>query len=217
LNLAPYNPAYETTEVIFMSPKAAAILTNPHPGGHIVYPYTDENLVAQAVCLYASAGLRNGEAVVLITTRSHYAPIDRRLTAEDFDTEELQRTGQLTYAIAEKLLPVLLVKGMPDEDLFRSIVGRMIERAQKSGTNGYARRVRAFGEMVGLLWPDNLAAAQRLEELWDEMIKLSSISLLCTYALTDHAASVLPAELIACHSHNIGRETTLVNSASSAR
>ena len=30
-----------------MSPKAAAILTNPHPGGHIVYPYTDENLVFQ--------------------------------------------------------------------------------------------------------------------------------------------------------------------------
>src|ERR1700674_1505490 len=172
-----------------MSPKAAAILTNPHPGGHIVYPYTDENLVAQAVCLYASAGLRNGEAVVLITTRSHYAPIDRRLSAEDFDTEELQRTGQLTYVIAEKLLPVLLVQGMPDADLFRSIVGRMIERAQKSGTNGSARRGRAFGEMVGLLWPGNLAAAQRLEELWDELIKIFSISLLCTYALTDPTAS----------------------------
>lgn len=57
-----------------MNPKASALLVDPHPCGHIVYPYTDRNLLAQAVCLYASAGLRKNEAVILITARITIPP-----------------------------------------------------------------------------------------------------------------------------------------------
>jgi hypothetical protein len=195
------SPSHPIEERRVVSPKGAAILTNPHPCGHIIYPYTDEDLVAQAVCLYASTGLRAGDAVVLIMTKAHRGPIDRRLMAEDFDTVELQRAGRLTYLVAEDLLSVLTVNGMPDESLFKSIVGRVLERAQKRVSDG--RRVRAFGELVSLLWLDNAEAAERLEQMWDEMIKLYSISLLCTYSLGDHAPSALPPALINCHSHNI--------------
>jgi hypothetical protein len=41
-----------------MNASATAILSNPQPCGHIVYPYTEDSQVAEAVCLFASAGLR---------------------------------------------------------------------------------------------------------------------------------------------------------------
>lgn len=40
-----------------MTPKTAALLADPHPDCHIVYPYTDERLVAGAVSLYTAGGL----------------------------------------------------------------------------------------------------------------------------------------------------------------
>src|SRR5579864_1509239 len=184
-----------------MSPNSVAILTNPHPSGHIVYPYTDENLVAQAVALYSTAGLKNGEAVILVMTRAHLGPIDYRLSAvEGFNTDELQRSGHLTYVIAEKIMPAFMVNGMPDEELFKTIFGRMIERAQAVATrNEHPGLVRAFGEIVSLLWTDSVKAAEQLERYWDDLIKQYSISLLCTYAL---GPGYLPASLVNCHSHN---------------
>jgi hypothetical protein len=186
-----------------MSPKGAAILTDPHPGGHVIYPYTDENLVGQAVCLYASAGLRNIEGVILIMTAAHCDPIIGRLATEGFDVAALQKTGQLTCIVAEELLPGFMVDGMPDGHVFKTIAGRLIETARASTGKGSHGHVRVFGEMVSLLWNTNLPAAARLEELWNEMIELHSISLLCTYSLSGESPGCLPERLVTAHSHNI--------------
>lgn len=188
-----------------MTPKCVSILSDPHPCGHIVYPYTDEDHVAHAVALYASAGLKNGEAVILLMTQAHVGPIDHRLRAVGrLNTDHLQRTGQLTYAVAESMLPTFMVDGMPDERRFKAVFGEMIERARSvvaaPQNNGL---VRAFGEMVSLLWADSVEAAARVEAYWDDLIQQYSISLLCTYALVD-ARKSLPAVLVNCHSHNLG-------------
>ncbi len=45
-----------------MTPKGVSILSNPHPCEQVVYQYTDDTLVAEAVALYSSAGLKDGEA-----------------------------------------------------------------------------------------------------------------------------------------------------------
>jgi hypothetical protein len=141
--------------------------------------------------------------------KAHRDPIDKRLTAEGFDTEQLQRTGQLVYAIAETLLAAFMVDGMPDAALFKSLIGPMIERARASTPpNRRPALVRAFGEMISILWVNNVAAARRLEQLWDEVIQTYSISLMCTYAMSDNTSSTLAPELVNCHSHHIaGRES----------
>jgi hypothetical protein len=41
-----------------MSPKSTDILSNPDARGHIVYPYTDETQVADAVCLFATLAFK---------------------------------------------------------------------------------------------------------------------------------------------------------------
>src|ERR1700694_5274836 len=98
-----------------MNSKAAEILSNPQPCGHIVFPYTDESQLADAVCLFASAGLRKGEAVLLVMTQAHCGPILVRLEREGFDVEALSKSGQLICEEAGKLLSSFVFAGNVDE------------------------------------------------------------------------------------------------------
>ncbi len=189
-----------------MNAHGAAILSNPHPCGHIVYPYTDEGLVGQAVALFASAGLRDHEGVILIMSAGHCESIKLRLQLEGISTEAYERLGQLICVTAEDLLAEFAPDGVLNEDLFKSIVGRLIQNAKASASNGSPGKVRVFGEMVSQLRGKDLKATTRLEELWNEIIRDHSVSLLCTYALQgddDH----IPRALIDLHSHNIERES----------
>ena len=185
-----------------MNRNGEAILTDPHPGGHIVYLYTEEKQVADAVCFFASAGLRKGEAVVLVMTEAHRHPIRRRLEEEGFNLGRLERAGLLACENAEDLLSTFLVDGEPD-GLFKTKIGRMIEKAKASGGNRPRRPVRVFGEMVSLLWRVNPKGTHRLEELWNEVIDIHSVPLLCAYALAGTKAAAFPESLVACHSHAI--------------
>src|ERR1700681_4944154 len=103
-----------------MNAKGASILSNPHPCGHIVYPYTDEGLVGQAVALFASAGLRDGEGVVLIMSSNHCEPIKVRLQVEGINTEVYERSGQLICVKSEDLLARFVTDHVLDVGLFKS-------------------------------------------------------------------------------------------------
>lgn len=194
-----------------MNSYGAAVLANPHPCGHIVYPYTDENLVGQAVCLFASAGIRDGEGVILIMTASHCEAIKLRLRVEGFDVAAYERSGQLACVISEDLLASFMADGSLNEDLFRSTIGTLIARARASVSNGRPAKVRIFGEMVSQLRNSNPVATTRLEELWGQVINDHSVALLCTYAL-HNADDHIPESLIDLHSHNIERDSTFVKS-----
>jgi len=183
-----------------MNAKAEAILSNPEPCGHIVYPYTDESQVAEAVCLFASAGLRKGEAVLLVMTEPHCEPILRRLGRDGFNVDALAASGQLTCEEAGKLLSTFMFDGIIDEHRFKTKISGMIQRAR---TAGGGRPVRVFGEMVSLIWRSQQQATERLEELWNEVIQEQSVPLLCVYALTGTKAGAFPPSLLACHSHAV--------------
>jgi hypothetical protein len=191
-----------------MNAKGAALLLDPHPCGHIVYPYTDEGLVGQAVALFASAGLRDGEGVILIMSSNHSEPIKVRLQVEGINQEAYERSGQLICIKSEDLLARFITDGVLDAGLFQSTVGRLIDQARASVSNGRSGKVRIFGEMVSQLRDRNLGATTQLEELWNQVIKEHSVALLCTYALHG-AEDHIPRDLMDLHSHNIERELTV--------
>jgi MEDS: MEthanogen/methylotroph, DcmR Sensory domain len=182
-----------------MTPNALAMLAKP--SGHLVYPHTDAAHLAEAVGLFASTGLRQGETAILIMSASHCKPIRERLQREGFNLQELESTGQLVCASAEELIPTFLFDGIVDEHRFKTTFGAMIENAKSF--NGKRRSVRVFGEMVDLLWQSNPRITQRIEELWNEVIEAHSVPLLCAYSLAGTKPGAFPASLIACHSHEV--------------
>jgi hypothetical protein len=184
-----------------MSPKSTAILSNPDPRGHIVFPYTDDTQLADAVALFASAGLHKGDAVVLVMSSSHGEPIRRRLREQGHNPEELEATGQLVCEDARALLSTFLFDGIIDELKFKTRLGKIISTAKSAG--GHRRSVRVFGEMVDLLWESNPQATLRLEELWNGVIEAFSVPLLCAYSLAGTKPERFPDFLFACHSHRI--------------
>jgi hypothetical protein len=174
-------------------------LTNPQPRGHIVYLYTSEFQLAEAVCLFASAGLRKGEAVLLVLTDAHRQLVRQKLVEAGFPLEELESNGRFLCTDAQGLLASFLFDGIIDEYRFKNTIGGMIDAARRSSRN---RAARVFGEMVDLICTSNPKATERLEELWNQVIEAHSVPLLCAYSLSG-TRPVLPTPLLACHSHAV--------------
>jgi hypothetical protein len=100
------------------------------------------------------------------------------------------------------MLAGFMVQYMPDPVLFKTMIGTVLPKAGTASRNG---RVRVYGEMVNLLWRQNLAAAARLETLWNDVIVSHSISLFCAYHVDGREGDRLhfPSDLRAAHSHLI--------------
>jgi hypothetical protein len=182
-----------------MNSTGIEILSNPQPCAHIVYSYTDDAHLADAVCLFTSSGLQKGEAVVLVLSEPHYAPVRQRLEREGFELAALEETGQLVCANARNLLANFMLDGIIDEHKFKTKIDRMIERAKLGTGSRKHGLVRVFGEMVDLMWGPYPQATERLEELWNEIIRIHSVRLLCAYSLAG-TLYPLPQPLVSCHS-----------------
>jgi hypothetical protein len=74
-----------------------------------------------------------------------------------------------------------LVDGRPDEDRFWKATTSLVMRAA-SAARGNRPRVAACGECSPwLVRAGNLAAAIRLEQLWDEVVKTFDVEVFCGY------------------------------------
>jgi hypothetical protein len=185
-----------------MDRRTASILANPTYRSHIVYPYTDDRHLVDVVGFYTASGLAREGAVILIVTEAHRQAIKRYLKS-DGNVEALEASGQLTFLDAAELISTFIVDGMPDPTLFKAGIKTLIARARRDERAGRNRQVRLFGEMVDLLWPTNSAAAERLEELWNEMVEDISVPIFHAYSMDGSGQEQLSESLIKVHSHAI--------------
>lgn len=178
-----------------MTIAGTSFLASPPVGSHLVFPYTEEERALAAVAKYVSAGLANGEAAILVLTPEHCAAVEEHLAHDGLDVRALGSSGKYQCLDAQETLDKFMVDGMPDRELFVATVGSVVKRAKLFG------KVRAYGEMVSLLYHQNTPAALRLEEFWNELIKKETISLLCTYDTRNKPD--LAKDLYEQHSHCI--------------
>ncbi len=93
------------------------------------------------------------------------------------DPAQERESGRLVVFDARETLDSILVDGVLDADRFGTTVVRMIHDARSDG-----RRVRAFGEMVALLWEvGDVTGALDLEERWTRLQDETPFELLCAY------------------------------------
>lgn len=120
------------------------LLEAPATPSHIVQIYDCDDFLASGAGFFAAEGLRRGEAVFLVGTRTHLADIDQHLVALGIDTVSAMRSGQLTATDVGEALDRLLVNGMPDEARYREEMLGALEQASKDAR---FTGVRAWGEM----------------------------------------------------------------------
>src|SRR6185503_19407381 len=141
---------------------------------HAVRFYDGPDALCQIVGAFLSEGLAKGEPTVVIATPDHTARIEECLRQRAFDVASLKRLGELVILDAHDTLGLFMVDGMPNAALFHEAVGEQITQLRRGRGDS---PVRAYGEMVDVLWRDGLeAAAIRLEMLWNQLAKTHEFS-----------------------------------------
>jgi hypothetical protein len=141
--------------------------------------YREPTTLARSVCLFVTSGLARGECVQVVATPATRRALQRGLAREGLRLPTLVRSGRLAIVDAAETLPRILKGGTPDPDRFEAVIGSDVRKAIVR----HGGRLRLYGEMVNLLWRDNLAAAIRLEQLWVALLASSPIAMLCGYGL----------------------------------
>ncbi len=165
---------------------------------HCVQIYEDDGVFLDALEGFVAGGIRQGDAIILIATPKHLAGLAQRLADNGFDVEAAIGRGQFIACDAKAALSQFMVNGWPDEALFRATVTGLLEQARV-----HSRKIRAFGEMVALMWAEGQCGATvRLEHLWTELCREQEFSLFCAYPRTGFTqdASAALSEICAVHS-----------------
>jgi MEDS: MEthanogen/methylotroph, DcmR Sensory domain len=162
--------------------KAGLLRTNAFwaemaPGEHLVQIYGEDLRFLDALEGFVSNGLRAGEGVVVIATAAHLHQLEQRLVANWLEPDRARWENRYVPLLASETLSKFMVNGKPDEALFGDVVTKILARARGTG-----RTVRAFGEMVALLWAQgNAPVALQLEEYWHRICEREGLALFCAY------------------------------------
>jgi hypothetical protein len=162
-----------------MSIEQIPLVNDEHLLRHSVHFYDRPSSLVDRVCEFVREGFRADDAAIIICTPEHLQSIDACLETRGFDLNALRESGQYVALDAAQTLDLFIVNGRPDRQRFSDVVGGQLLR-----THAAYPRVRAFGEMVALLWAaGNSRAALELEDMWNELLGHHPFSLLCAYPL----------------------------------
>ena len=181
------------------------LLTHPSGDNHIVQFYDQDDFLRDTVAHFIGAGLIAGETVIVVATESHRRAFCEQLRKSAIDVERACESGQLTLLDAAGLLSCFLVGDALDTTRFFAALDSVLAGVRSGGA-----RLRAYGEMVDLLWQDGRRdAAVALEALWNQVAAARPLSLLCSYRMTgfDRTGDQVGfSELCTSHTHVLPTE-----------
>ena len=173
------------------------------PCEHLLQLYESDDIFLDTLEAYVAGGLNLGESVIVIATTKHASQLHERLRVRGIDVQKVRRSRNLILLNAEETLASFIgPDGWPNDDDFYRVIRNILFMAR--GEEG--RRIRAFGEMVAVLWDRGQnAATVRLEHLWQKLCREEEFSLFCAYpkaGFTDFALKSLQ-NICAAHSQVI--------------
>jgi hypothetical protein len=171
-----------------------------NPGDHVCHVYKDEAGLLDTLCGFVGGALWAGESAIVLATDGHLLQLEELLRQSGLDLAHFRATDAYIPLSADASLGRFMDAGWPDAERFESFLGPVLLRARRGG-----REVRAFGELVALLWSrGEHAATVRLEHLWNRLLEREKIRLLCGYSKSEFARGSRP------HARQIGEAHTLV-------
>ena len=152
-----------------------------HQHHHAVQFYGSDESLFTTVGGFISEGLIAGQPAIVIATPPHTAAILQELSRRLIDVDHAKHIGDLVCLDAEETLATFMAGDTPNPGAFRKNVGDALTQ-MLAGRDRTA--VRAYGEMVDVLWKKGSAdAAIKLEILWNELACSHSFQLLCGYSM----------------------------------
>jgi hypothetical protein len=146
--------------------------------GHVVQFYAHEEELSDRVAGYLLGALNRDCVAIVIATQAHRQAFEARLTDAGADLAEAIRSGSYLALEARQIADAFVREGRLDRDGFERMVGGLLGQAGRNGS----KAVRAYGEVVSVLWDAGLvSAAVELEQLWNDLVGRHSFSLLCGY------------------------------------
>lgn len=148
------------------------------PDEHSVQIYGHDNTFVDTLEGFVTGGILAGEGVVVIATAAHLHDLEKRLRSNAWLQLDRARWEERYIALlGQEVLDRFMVDGRPDEARLEATVQPLLARARAG-----RRKMRAFGEMVALLWSQgNAAAALDLERLWNALVKRERFAHFCAY------------------------------------
>ena len=187
------------TVTALQNPRASQFWSDLGTCDHAVQIYGDEAAFMNALEGFVASGLRNRESVVLVSTAPHLHELEKRLRGSWLDIDRARWEERYVAVLANETLAKFMVNGEPDEALFMRAAGDLLNRAR--GHSG--RKVRAFGEIVALLWAEgNPGAAIELERLWNRLQSIEAFPLFCAYPRIGFAQDAAASIQQVCAQHS---------------
>jgi hypothetical protein len=180
-----------------MHPTRVAVPESGH--FHAVRFYENAESLSRMVAGFVAEGLIANHPGILIATPEHRQAILRQLAALGYDIQQRKARGDLIVLDARETLATFMVDGMPDAQRFEETMAPLIDRT-RGGRDAVV--VRAYGEMVDVLWKDHLElAAIRLEMFWNQLAQTRRFSLLCGYSMGSFYKNAGFEEVCSQHTH----------------
>ena len=168
---------------------------------HGVHFYNDSDALCRIVGGFLGEGFEHGDLALVIATPGHAAHIESCLRASGVDVDDLNRQGQLVTLDAHETLRRFMTNDMPSPGAFRRVVTSSLTELRRGREHC---GIRAYGEMVDLLWKDGReAAAIRLETLWNQLAATHDFKLLCGYSMGNFYKGAAIEDIHHQHSHLI--------------
>jgi signal transduction histidine kinase len=168
--------------------------------GHAVQFYEDEDFLLDTVVGFLRTGLEVGDRLLVVADEEHRERI-RAALAPCLNEHPLGDDALVMLDAAETLARFMVGETL-DKARFDAFLSGCLSLLT---SDGKAPKIRAYGEMVNLLWRrGNPKAAIRLEELWNEVRKVHPFALLCGYALSAPLASSDAGDFASvCDNHDL--------------
>lgn len=144
---------------------------------HVVQLFGHEDDLVDSVSAYLAAAINDEEVAVVIATAAHRSRFEEAMVDRGVDVAAAQADGSYVALDAAATAAKFIIDGSVNRALFHWVVDKMVREASRGD-----RPVRAYGEMVALLWEaGHVDAAVDLEALWNELLTVVPFSLFCAY------------------------------------
>jgi hypothetical protein len=168
------------------------------PCDHVVQIYEHDDAFLDTLADFVSDGFYSNDCTIVIGSRAHLDALELRLRSSPFDLHSLISNESYIPLDAQESLSKFMVNEWPDETLFTSFVSDLVLKAKKNG-----RQVRAFGEMVAILWEQgHTGATVQLEHLWNKFCSSEAFCLFCAYPKIGFTQDANSSLLDICAAHS---------------